>query len=656
MKIKRLITQNLSIVLLFILLFWAVMLLFRIAFFFWIDLSSVPAVETVRAFYVGVRFDGRIAALISVPLMLFLFLPYLGRCFHKTRRFLLWFYALAAFLLVTIYIGDAGYYEYLSVRLNYHAFELLEDVDEAVGMVWASYPVLPMLIAALLFTAAVTFAIKKIFDRWNAGYRANKKAKFISGFVCFWLVAILIYGQYWFVWMPLRWSEVYLFTKNQEAFSLALNPLQNTFDTRPRRTSAKAYDLEAAKDAFALVAGYLRIDGGKELDFARSLPPVKKGDRPNIVLIVGETLSTSQTSFFSDELNTTPFLKSLAAESLYFPNFYSNARTTAKAMFTILTGIPDDEQRFDSASRNIDAIDQRVILDQLDGYRKVYMLGGNAGWANIRGIFAGNVSDLVVLEDGYWKSERLDTWGITDLDMFIEGNDYLKKLDQPFIAFIQTASNHRPFSIPRGREGFDYSVKPSKETLDRFGMAEEGEFTGMRFFDFAIGEFLRLAKKESYFENTIFIITGDHGANHGFSEHSIKLFMYHVPLVIYSPKYFPRGRVITAAAGHTDLFPTIASLIGQGYTNYALGRDIFDERFGDERFVAVMRLHNTPLLISKSRMIESGRKMAFEKNETDVRGWRPAQWGAEDEKLNDLALGIQEASRYLLYNNKKERR
>jgi phosphoglycerol transferase MdoB-like AlkP superfamily enzyme len=632
------------------------MLLFRIAFFFWIDLSDTPIEEAAKAFYVGVRFDGRIAALMGIPLLCFLFLPYLGRHFHKTRRFLLWFYAIVVFLLVTIYIGDAGYYEYLSVRLSYHAFELLEDIDEAVGMVWASYPVMPILIAALLFTAAVTFVIKKIFDRWNAERVADKKAKFISGFICFWFVAILIYGQYSLVWMPLRWSEVYLFTKSQNTFSLALNPLQNTFDTRPRRVSAKAYDLEAAKDGFAQVSAYLRIDGAEELNFTRSMPSISKDDRPNIVLIVGETLSTNQTSFFSDDLNTTPFLKSLAQRSLYFPNFYSNARTTAKAMFTILTGIPDDEQQFDSASRNIGAIDQRVILDQFEGYKKVYMLGGNAGWANIRGIFAGNVSDLVVLEDGYWKSERLDTWGITDLDMFIEGNDYLKKLDQPFAAFIQTASNHRPFSIPQGREGFDYSIKPSKETLDRFAMVEEGEFTGMRFFDFAVGEFLRLAEKESYFENTIFIITGDHGANHGFSEHDIKLFMYHVPLIIYSPKYFPQGKVITAAAGHSDLFPTIASLIGQGYTNYTLGRDIFDERFGSERFVAVMRLQNTPLLISKDRMIESGHKRAFEKNETDIRGWQSVQWSAEDERLNDLAFGLQEASRYLLYNNKKERR
>ena len=83
-------------------------------------------------------------------------------------------------------------------------------------------------------------------------------------------------------------------------------------------------------------------------------------------------------------------------------------------MFSIITGIPDVNEYFKTSSRDPYAADQHLIWDNFDDYTKIYMLGGNANWANIRGVISNNVSNVKIYEEGYWKSPRLDVWWASD--------------------------------------------------------------------------------------------------------------------------------------------------------------------------------------------------------------------------------------------------
>ena len=116
-----------------------------------------------------------------------------------------------------------------------------------------------------------------------------------------------------------------------------------------------------------------------------------------------------------------------------------------------------------TVSRNPLAIDQRIIFDQYKGYEKRYFIGGSANWANIRAVFQSNIEGLKIFEEGSFEEEiRADVWGIDDYELFKESNKELKKLHQkkqPFVAYIQTATNHMPFTVPTKRKRLGQYLK-----------------------------------------------------------------------------------------------------------------------------------------------------------------------------------------------------
>ena len=175
-----------------------------------------------------------------------------------------------------------------------------------------------------------------------------------------------------------------------------------------------------------------------------------------------ESVGVAPMSYYGNPINTTPKMDSLLKQSANFTNFYIHKTGTAASVFASITGLPDvDNVR--TASRNPMIIDQRIVFDQFDGYEKLYFLGGSANWANIRGVFQSNINNLKIFEEGSYETEnRADVWGIDDYELFKESDKELMKLHQqnkPFIAYIQTATNHMPFTVPDQMESF----KPLEE-------------------------------------------------------------------------------------------------------------------------------------------------------------------------------------------------
>ena len=84
-------------------------------------------------------------------------------------------------------------------------------------------------------------------------------------------------------------------------------------------------------------------------------------------------------------------------ESAYLENFYVHKPGTTANVFSSITGLADIENK-KNASRDLRGIDQKIIFDQFDGYKKLYFLGGSANWANIRGVFQSNINDLKIYE------------------------------------------------------------------------------------------------------------------------------------------------------------------------------------------------------------------------------------------------------------------
>ena len=640
--------------------------LFRLLFyFFFAQLNSVSNSEVRQAFGLGIRYDIKLAALIVFPIAILLFI--IQQRFFTNRiykRISVVYFTIMYVALTLFYLIDFGYYDYLNIRLDAASLRFLSNLDISTQVLFESYPVYKGLFGLLILGVIIykfnSFIYKK-FTVTATQISKKKKAFFIV--IPFFLLAFGIYNS--FTHYPLRWSQAF-FSKNQAVNQFALNPILYFYDSFAFRSTG--FDLEKTKKYYPSVANQLGL-AKDSLSFQRKFVKVDSiTTKPNVVIVMLESVGVAPMSYFGNPINTTPKIDSILNYSTLFSNFYIHKTGTAASVFASITGLPDVDN-VETASRNPMIIDQRIIFDQFYDYEKLYFLGGSANWANIRGVFQSNITDLKIFEEGSYQVEnRADVWGIDDYELFKESDKELQKLHQqnkPFIAYIQTATNHMPFTVPDEKESYRPLKEDeiSKELLKKSGFKSVAQINALRYLDFNVDVFLRRAKEAGYYDNTIFLFFGDHNTKMNKSDFlstndfEFNLELYHVPFFIHAPK-FTEPKVISKLTKLVDVVPTAASLANINYTNYTLGSNALDStKATDFAFIYKMingepaigllrdKYYYTLTTVSNTSNLYDFSKKSF----TDIKNKYPLI----TKKMDSLLKGYYNATKYLYYNNKK---
>lgn len=643
--------------------------LFRVVFWLVFSRSAEPiaAIVLARVFYLGFKFDLRLALLLLVPIVVLSQLRYLDPTRNdRARRFWINHLALMATLLVAFYSIDLGNYAYLTERIDASALRYLRNPLISFGMVWETYPVLwascGLVLFAIVFRAVLGWSLPDpLGDAPTVpGHRPWGRRVLLTVAVVAYLAGI--YGK--FSYYPLRWSDAF-FSTNKFVSDLAVNPVLFFANTLSTAEGEVAYDIGQMSERYERVARYLGVESPsvERLDLARFVRPAAAGTPPpNIVLIFMESFAAHKTGAFGNPLNASPSLDALAEESLFFRKFYTPRRGTARGVFTTLTGIPDTIT-YQTASRNPRTITHHTILRAFEGYRKFYFLGGSANWANIRALLLHNHTDLEIFEEGSFEASRVDVWGIPDFFLFEEANRVLSTVrDAPFFAFIHLAGNHDPYTIPDGIPGFEVRDE-DKDVLLENGFASIDEFNSFRLLDHSLGHFINIARDEAYFRNTLFVILSDNGDDRRSRsmpqcEETWRLGRYHVPLLIYAPGLISQGRIIDEMATQMDVMPTVAALAGIPTLNTTLGRNLLDPRFATH---GVAFFYRTRGAVGEIGILDGEWALLVAADGTNTRLHRCTS-GTQLQNLaearpdrardmKELALGLYHASKYLLYNN-----
>ena len=477
-------------------------------------------------------------------------------------------------MVLLLYFVDFGHYAYLRVRLNASLVDHLTPVGVAARVAWDTYPVLSCLLGLALLASAYWWIVRRAAQRAlvPATQPLGKWPRRAAVAVLAALYALGIYGKW--SWYPLRWSEAY-FSSSEAVAALALNPVLFLMDTAENRNLP--YDADKVREYYAYTASLLGVetpDPGK-IDFARYVaPPRKPPVQYNLVVIHLESFAAFKAGVFGNALDATPYFDAIARDGLLFTNFFVPEVPTARSVFEMLTGIPDVNGAT-TASRNPLVVNQHTLVNALEGYEKYYFLGGSATWGNIRGLFTHNIPGLHIFEEGDYDAPQADGWGVSDVVLFEKADDVLRKEKKPFFAFIQTAGNHRPFTIPDDHRGFDLA-QVDDTALRENGFDSLAAYNGMRYLDFSLESFFAKARKAPYFRNTVFVMYGDHGNPTTLQTpwEELRLTGYHVPFVVYAPALIKPGTRMAFTASLTDCLPTSLGLLGIPYLNTGLGRDL----------------------------------------------------------------------------------
>ena len=654
----------------FFLVNWLLFGVFRLIFLgvFHAALPAHPWGELWTTFYIGAKFDFRLAAFLCAPLGIYLTVCAFWRGARVLDKGMAALYGVLEAAVLLVYLADFGHYAYISMRINSSILKYVENPIISLQMAWETYPVVWGTLALVLFAFVgycfVRRLLKGAFARPDAYRWKGKLAWFFVGFV---ITAALGFGQ--LSQYPLRWSNAYHST-NQFICNLTLNPILNIFDTA-RFVKADSYSEENTRAYYDEVSAYLQVQhpDAQTLSFEREMKaqPAEKQHDYNVVVIFMESLAWNKISFTNPDLNPTPFVKELADKSILFTNFFSPTSATARAVFATVTNIPDVSS-FKTSSRNPLIVDQHVIINALNDYEKYYFIGGSANWGNIRGVLEHNIAHIHMYEEGKFQNEhRNDVWGISDLDLFREANRVLteeqQKTGKPFFAFIQTAGYHRPYTIPEDNAGFELE-DIGEEMAHRRSFVSVAEYNSLRFSDHALREFFKLAEKSPYYKNTIFFIFGDHGLSAPQSENmprgtvELNLINHQIPLIIAGGP-IKEPRVINKTASQIDILPIAMGLLGRGYKTRALGRDVLTAQADAEPGALIYGWAHAPHVIGfvqgdyyyHSRGEQEGLyKYAAENFTQDLSTQEPQRF----EHMKKMAHGLYEASRYSYYHNQKK--
>ncbi|MGS0527761.1 LTA synthase family protein [Zobellia nedashkovskayae] len=251
--------------------------------------------------------------------------------------------------------------------------------------------------------------------------------------------------------------------------------------------------------------------------------------KPNVVLIIIESFGREYLGSFNKEMNIkdyvgyTPFIDSLAQHSLIFPNAFSNGRKSIHAMSSILAGIPSFKTAYTSTPYANKKIESIISAVNGMGYDTSFFHGAPNGSMGFLGF--GNVLgyDHYYGKTEYNNDDDFDgIWGIWDEPFLQYTAQVLSEKQQPFFSTIFTVSSHAPYQVPEKYEG-----KFPKGDLDIHQC--------VGYTDYALKQFFKTIENEPWYQNTVFVITADHGNQIYYEAYQKTANRYAVPILILIP-------------------------------------------------------------------------------------------------------------------------
>lgn len=272
-----------------------------------------------------------------------------------------------------------------------------------------------------------------------------------------------------------------------------------------------------------------------------------------------------------------PFLDSIASKSVVFPNAFTTGVRSIEGITSIFTGVPTfGDMILMTSPYYANSIDDPATLLKKQGYSTRFYFGGNRGSFNIDQTLNVAGFDKIVCREDYGLDRDFDgQWGVWDHKMAEFAVEDISKLPQPFFAGWFTLNPHGPYGVPSDWETSGYRAKDDMRRT-------------VEYEDRAIRHFFRLAEKQPWYRNTIFIIVGDHGFRDlKGTLYDSRFVLPHIAMMIFTPDgSLQPQRMETKFVTQFDMPPTILSLVGYPGEYVALGKDMLNR--DEEKSYAIM--------------------------------------------------------------------
>ena len=311
----------------------------------------------------------------------------------------------------------------------------------------------------------------------------------------------------------------------------------------------------------------------------RPSPDIPRGPT-NVIVIVCESISTQFLSLYGSKFKTWPRLEAEAAHSLVFNNYYSHVTDTANSLVTLtLSQYPPLTWREATAEHPQRPGTAVAEVLKARAYRKAFITAQYNEWAH---------QDVFLKDRGYdvvWDAKdsgcpELSSWAVEDrcmVDMILKFIDTDRSA--PFFVFSWTQETHHPYEPATTWQEVDFLN--GDRTYGGMSWDLGRYLNAVLETDRQLGRLLDGLRERGLADDTLVIITGDHGEAFGIPHknygHSGKVYQedVQVPFLIWNPKLYS-GQTSGAIGGHVDLNPTLLDSLGIAPPSSWQGRSLLD--------------------------------------------------------------------------------
>lgn len=516
--------------------------------------SEVSLPDILLIFFHGIRMDFSMAGYFSLlPGLL------LGLLFFVKGKYLwpVWFtYTLIVLFLTSfIVVLDFELYKHWGFRLD--ATPIMYMGKEAAGSGDLLTSVLLILYCLFIFAVA-GFLMRRYF-----------KPRFLSLEPATWpSLPVMVLVTAFFI-IPIRGSFgvapmntgfVYFHNKNVFVNHAAVNVVWNFLYAVQKMNKLKYSD--SYFDKAKTEQYYTRLFPAPD-----STTRLINTTKPNVIIIMLESYSSGLIGALGGLDNVTPRFNELAREGVLFDHFYSSGDRTDKGIVSVLNGFP--AQPVTSMVKEPKKTQGLPYLNKVfktRGYRTEFTYGYNINYANFNSYLMHADFDHITHSMDFPQELNTSKWGVHDQYVFDKFFDELQATDTPFFKIMMTQSSHEPFDVPME------TVIEGKDNMHRF-------LNSAYYTDKCFGDFIDKAKKTAWWDNTLIVVTADHGHiypnNPGVSNPD----KFKIPLLWLGGVLTKRDTVIHTVAGHPDIANTILGQVGMYDRNFMFSHNILSSSY-----------------------------------------------------------------------------
>ena len=297
----------------------------------------------------------------------------------------------------------------------------------------------------------------------------------------------------------------------------------------------------------------------------------------NVVVLILESFGKQQFGFYNRTLRGgnyrgfTPFLDSLIANgALTWQYSYSNGRKSIEGMPSSLSSLPNYVEPLFLTPASLNRMSGLAReLGEQKGYETAFFHGAQNGSMGFQAFARATGFQRYYGRTEYNEDKRFGgdrdydgTWAIFDEEFLQFYALTMSQMQQPFMTAVFTASSHTPFTLPERYKGvFPKGEHPLQECIG--------------YTDNALRQFFATARRQPWFEQTLFVITADHSSSTIDPCYTTSLGNFTVPIIFYAPgdsllSGYDRERVVE----QTDIMPTVLGYLHYDQPYIAFGKDM----------------------------------------------------------------------------------